>query len=38
MAAMLSFCIILLLNTINDMIETDSWGPFFLTMAIIVRV
>lgn len=29
MAAMLSFCIILLLNTINDMIETDKVGPFF---------
>ena len=36
MAAMLSFCIILLLNTINDMIETDKVGPFFLAMAIIV--
>ncbi|HRG21385.1 MAG TPA: O-antigen ligase family protein [Saprospiraceae bacterium] len=36
MAAMLSFCIILLLNTINDMIETDKVGPFFfLSMAII---
>ena len=37
MAALLSFCIILLLNTINDMIETDKVGPFFfLAMAIIV--
>jgi O-antigen ligase len=37
MSAMLSFCIILLLNTINDMIETDKVGPFFfLAMAIIV--
>ncbi|MBK8701984.1 MAG: O-antigen ligase family protein [Saprospiraceae bacterium] len=36
MAGMLSFCIILLLNTINDMIETDKVGPFFfLSMAII---
>ena len=37
MAALLSFCIILLLNTINDMIETDKVGPFFfLAMAIVV--
>jgi O-antigen ligase len=36
MAAMLSFIIILLLNLINDMIETDKVGPFFfLAMALI---
>jgi O-antigen ligase len=37
MAAIISFITILLLNTINDMIETDKVGPFFfLSMAIIV--
>jgi O-antigen ligase len=36
MAAILSFVIILLINLINDMIETDKVGPFFfLAMAII---
>ncbi len=36
MAAILSFSIILLLNLINDMIETDKVGPFFfLAMALI---
>jgi O-antigen ligase len=36
MAAMLSLIIILLINLINDMIETDKVGPFFfLALAII---
>jgi membrane protein CcdC involved in cytochrome C biogenesis len=36
MAALLSFIVILSINLINDMIETDKVGPFyFLTMAII---
>ena len=37
MAAIMSFIVILLLNLINDMIETDKVGPFFfLAMAIIM--
>lgn len=37
MAAIMSFIVILLLNLINDMIETDKVGPFFfLSMGIIM--
>jgi O-antigen ligase len=37
LAAIMSFVVILLLNLINDMIETDKVGPFFfLSMAIII--
>jgi O-antigen ligase len=38
MAALLCFITILLLNLINDMIETDKVGPFFfLSMSIVVN-
>lgn len=37
MAAIISFVVIMLLNLINDMIETDKVGPFFFfAMAIII--